>query len=440
MVEHQNIEWKEQWHDEYIKWVCGFANAQGGKIYIGINDKGIVTGITDSKKLLEDIPNKVKDILGVLVDVNLKTKNKLTYLEIVVEAYPHPVSYRGQYFYRSGSTKQELRGAALDKFLLRKQGMRWDSVPQPYATIKELSKAAFDLFRKKATNTKRLPPEILKEKNETLIEKLHLKTDSHHLKRAALLLFHPDPEKYVTGAYIKIGYFNTDDELAYQDEVHGHVLEQVDKAMDLLLTKYLKATISYKGVNRIEQYPMPEPALREALINAIAHKDYSSGNPIQISVYDNKVILWNEGQLPDDWTIEHLKTKHPSVPYNPDVANAFFRAGFIEAWGRGTIRIINECKKAKTQPPIFKYDLSGFVVEFSYQRKNSTQPIGNGLTSSIEENILSFIKENSDTTITELALRTSIPERTIERYIKKLRDDNKLTRTGSKKSGIWKIS
>ena len=69
--ESQNVEWKETWHDEYLKWVCGFANAKGGKIYIGKNDKGVVIGVDSATKLMEDIPNKVRDILGIIVDVNL---------------------------------------------------------------------------------------------------------------------------------------------------------------------------------------------------------------------------------------------------------------------------------------------------------------------------------------------------------------------------------
>jgi len=118
MTENQNVEWKENWQDEYIKWICGFANAHGGKLTIGVNDEGVATGIPNVHKLLEDIPNKVRDILGIIVDVNLKIDKDIEYLEIVVEPYPYPVSYKGQYHYRSGSTKQELKGAALDKFLL----------------------------------------------------------------------------------------------------------------------------------------------------------------------------------------------------------------------------------------------------------------------------------------------------------------------------------
>ena len=215
MKESQNIEWKESWQDEYIKWICGFANANRGTLYIGKEDKGKVTGISDAGKLLKDIPNKVRDILGIMIDVNLITEKGKDILEIIAEPYPYPVSYKGQYHYRSGSTKQELKGAALDKFLLRKQGKHWDGVPVPHVFVKDLDDRAFEYFRKKAAKSKRLTSEVLEEKNDILIEKLHL-TDNQYLKRAAVLLFHPDPEKFVTGAYVKIGYFKTDDDLLFQ--------------------------------------------------------------------------------------------------------------------------------------------------------------------------------------------------------------------------------
>ena len=166
--ENQNLEWKESWRDEYLKWICGFANAQGGKIYVGKNDKGVVIGIDDAKKLLEDIPNKVKDILGIMVDVNLYSQSQKSYIEIIVEPYPYPVSYKGQYHYRSGSTKQELKGAALDKFLLQKQGKRWDSFVVPGISISNLSVSAFDYFRKNAIKSKRLDQDVLKESNKIL--------------------------------------------------------------------------------------------------------------------------------------------------------------------------------------------------------------------------------------------------------------------------------
>jgi ATP-dependent DNA helicase RecG len=172
------------------------------------------------------------------------------------------------------------------------------------------------------------------------------------LKRAALLLFHPDPEKFVTGAYIKIGYFESDSDLRFQDEIHGNLFEQVEKTMELLFTKYIKAMISYEDMYRVETYEYPKEAVREAIHNAVAHKDYTGGTPIQISVYKDKIMIWNYGQLPENWTIEKLQEKHSSVPHNPDISNAFFRIGYIEAWGRGIWKMNEQCRAAGLPNPL----------------------------------------------------------------------------------------
>jgi len=161
MKETQHIEWKESWRDEYLRWICGFANAEGGVLVIGRNDKGEAVGVKNAPRLLQEIPNKVRDILGIMVDVNLIEEAGKEILEIVVEPYPSPISYKGEYHYRSGSTKQELKGAALDRFLLRKQGRHWDSVPVPYVTLADLDDRPLDYFRKSAEHSGRLSSAIL---------------------------------------------------------------------------------------------------------------------------------------------------------------------------------------------------------------------------------------------------------------------------------------
>jgi ATP-dependent DNA helicase RecG len=270
--ESQNIEFKVSWRDEYLKWICGFANAYGGTLYIGKDDSGNVVDLNEAEKLLEDIPNKVKDVLGILVDVNLHQSEEGKFIEIHVEQYPYPVNYKGQYHYRSGSTKQELKGAALDKFLLQKKGKRWDGVPVPNVSSIDLKQEAFDFFRKRAFRSQRIDEESLTDNNEHLIENLQLK-EGKFLKRASILLFHSNPEKYITGAYIKIGFFESDSDLRFQDEIHGNLFKQIEKTTELLFTKYIKALISYEGLNRVETYEYPKEAIREALLNAIAHKD-----------------------------------------------------------------------------------------------------------------------------------------------------------------------
>lgn len=362
--ESQNIEWKLTWKEEYFKWVCGFANAQGGRLFIGKDDHGKVHNLDDAGKLMEDIPNQARDLLGLMVDVNQYTEDGKDYLEIVVEPYPFPISLRGKYYYRSGSTLQELKGVALTKFLLQRQGKKWDGIPVPQVSVSDLKNETIEFFRKKVLKSNRLEPEDLEGTNQELLESLNLfQEDDKMLKRAAVMIFHPNPEKYITGSSIKIGFFESDDDLKFQDEVKGNLIEQAETALSLLKTKYGKAIVSYSEGNREETYTFPEEAIREALYNAIAHKDYSSGIPIQISVYPDKIIFWNEGHLPENWTVGKLAEKHPSTPYHPDIANTFFRVGYIEAWGRGTIKIINACKAHRIAPPIFSYNPPDFQLE-----------------------------------------------------------------------------
>jgi ATP-dependent DNA helicase RecG len=427
--ETQAIEWKESWRDEYIHWICGFANAQGGRLIIGKNDKSAVLGVANAKKLLEDIPNKIRDILGIIVDVNLRIEQGKELLEILVEPYPYPISYKGEYHYRSGSTKQELKGAALDKFLLQKQGKHWDGVPVPRVGVADFKEESFDIFRAKAAKSGRVSDEILAESNDLLVDNLNLK-DGNYLKRAAVLLFHHNPEKWVVGAYIKIGYFRTDADLLYQDDIHGSLFVQAEKAMDLLLTKYLRAAISYEGIGRIERFPFPKAALREALLNAIVHKDYSSGAPIQISVYENKIYFWNDGQLPENWTVEQLLLKHASKPFNPLIANAFFRAGMIESWGRGIEKINRECKLAGVPVPEYRTDVSGLMVKFNAQTT---------LTEKTPDQIVASLSADGSLSIAELAKQIGKSTSAVERALRKLRKTGAIERIGPDKGGHWVV-
>ncbi len=211
-VENQHTEWKSSWRDEYLKWICGFANAEGGTLVIGRNDNGHVTGISDAQRLLELLPNKVRDLLGILVEVNLRAEGGKEYLEIEVGAHPNPISYKGEYYQRSGSTNQLLKGAALDRFLLRRYGRTWDGSPLPGVSVSDLSSAGLCRFRQLAERSGRLGAAALKEPDEALLDKLKL-TEGDYLKRAAVLLFHPDPERFVTGASVKVGYFASESDL-----------------------------------------------------------------------------------------------------------------------------------------------------------------------------------------------------------------------------------
>jgi len=236
--ESQHIEWKTIWKDEYLKWVCGFANADGGSMFIGIDDVGRVVGIENAKKLLEDLPNKIRDVLGIVAKVNLQSRDDKQFIEIEIEPYTTPISYGGHYYYRSGSTIQDLKGPALEKLLLKKMGKKWDGVIAPDFSLDDLSPEAFEIFRKKARKSKRVPEEDLNESDENLLQSLGLFSNSE-LKRAAIIAFGKNPEQLITGAYVKIGFFRTHTDLLYQDEIHGSLFAQVEKTMDLFKGNHL---------------------------------------------------------------------------------------------------------------------------------------------------------------------------------------------------------
>ena len=437
MAESQNIEYKTVWKDEYLKWICGFANAQGGTIFIGKDDDGNIVGVNNAKKLLEELPNKITTVLGIVADVNLHETAMGDYIEIAVEPQLNPVSCKGEYYYRSGSTKQELKGAALDQFLLGKQGKHWDGVPVPNVTIEDLKTETFDFFRKKGIKSNRLNDDVLTDSNELLLANLKL-TDGKYLKRAALLLFHPDPEKFVTNAYIKIGYFESDSDLRYQDEIHGNLFEQVEKTMDLLFTKYIKAMISYDGIYRVETFEYPKEAIREALHNAVAHKDYTGATPIQISVYNDKIMIWNYGRLPENWTIDTLQKKHSSVPHNPDISNAFFRIGYIEAWGRGIRKMNEQCAAAGLPQPLYYYESSGFWVVFRKNTLNEEDLRAKGLNERQIKAVL-YVKEKGQITNKEYQVINETNRRTALRDLDDLCKQGILERMGELKSTYYTI-
>lgn len=441
MSENQNIEWKESWRDEYLKWICGFANAQGGKIYIGMDDNGVVIGVSDSKRLLEDIPNKVRDILGIIVDVNLLTENEKDYIEIRINPSSYPVNYKGEYHYRSGSTKQLLRGAVLTEFLLSKTGYKWDSVPVDDVTVEDLDKESFDIFRREALRSGRMTEADLNMSNEQLLNSLGL-LERGKLKRAAILLFHRNPEKWVTGAYIKIGYFGEGSDLRYQDEIHGSLFIQADRVIELIYLKYMKAVISYDNMIRIEKYPLPKEGVREAVYNAIIHSNYAALVPIQIRIHEDAVYISIDCVFPVGWTVETLMERHRSQPYNPNIANAFFRAGYVETWGRGIEKICETCIKHGVPRPEYTLHSEDIMLKFipfmsAKIPKGQNGTLDGTLNGTLEEKILYVISQSPRVTQMQIAQELNCSERKVKRLMKKMQDEGSIERIGGRRSGQW---
>lgn len=445
MPENQNTEWKSKWKDEYLEWICGYANAQGGKIYIGCDDSGNAIGTPNSHKLLEDIPNKIRDALGIVVGVNLLNDKDKEYIEIDVPPYPIGISCKGIYYYRSGSTRQVLTGPALEAFLMRKRGATWDNLPLPAFSLEDVNDELLGRFKQWGIKKGRIDQSVLDEPKKILMEKLHLMNGSY-LTNAAMLLFSKEPEKWQLGAYIKLGYFETDADLLYQDEIHGSILEQIDKVVELVHLKYMKAKISYVGMQRIERYFVPEEALREAILNAICHKQYQSGVPVQISIYEDRLYIANCGCLPENWTQENLMQKHASRPYNPNIAHVLYLAGFIESWGRGIEKICSSCEREGLPLPDYTINPGDIMILFKAPKDRIVHSVTREVTEKVtdqltdtELQILGLIEEDPAYTSSVLAEKLSLSRKTIALWLKKLKEKNIIERIGSDRKGYWKI-
>lgn len=183
------------------------------------------------------------------------------------------------------------------------------------------------------------------------------------------------------------------------------------------------------------------------LLNAIAHKDYAASIPIQISVYDHKVMIWNAGPLPFDWSLAQLLDKHSSQPANPDIARAFFLAGLIESWGRGIELIRNTCLDYGSPAPIFSCDGTGLWVEFPFSavarigKPSVKTPVETPVETPVKTPvaILKCLTANPAMTLVEVANEIGKSVCAVERASTKLVTAGKLRHSGARKNGRWEV-
>lgn len=431
MSETQNIEYKSSWHDDYLKWICGFTNAQGGKIYIGKDDNGNVIGVEDYKKLMDEIPNKIKNNLGITAEVNLLQEDGKHYIEIIVQPYSVPISLRGRYYYRSGSVKQELTGNSLNEFLLKRVGQTWDNVIEPRATFTDIDEKAVKAYLVMSQEKGRLP-DVEGLTTEEIFEKLRL-SENGQLKRAAIVLFGKDPCRFYPNVFVKIGRFVKDDaDLRFQEVEEGNIIVLLRNVLEQLIQKFLIRNIEFEGMYRIETPEYPMPALREMLLNAMVHRNYM-GSFTQIRVYNDKILIWNDGGLPEGISVEALKRTHFSKPRNLLIADVCFKGGLIDSWGRGTLRIIDTCKEAGLPDPELTEQDGGFLVTLFKNNLTEERLKKLGLNERQISAIL-FYRTKGEITSSEYAEKYSVSDRTARTDLAELVDKELLLKQGDYKT------
>ena len=434
MSEQQNIEYKQSWHDDYLKIIVGFANSQGGTFYIGKNDNGKVVGVADHARLLETLPNKIRDLLGIMPQVNRLEESGLHFIEIVTLPYAVPISLRGNYYIRVGSTTQELKSNALTEFLLRKTGKTWDDVTEPSASLNDIDAGAVERFLKAAKKSGRLP-DVEGLSLSELLEKLRL-LEEGRIKRAAIVLFGKDPGRFYPNMVVKIGRFRTNDyDLLFQETAEGNLIHLLQDVPEILNKKFFVKPVHFEGLLRIEKGEYPVAALREMLLNALVHRDYM-GSTVQIRMYDDRFSIWNEGMLPQGLTLEALKQQHSSRPRNPVLADVCFKGGYIDAWGSGTLKIINSCRDAGLPEPEIKEKDGGIMVTLFKDIYQET--LLNVYNLNYRQKLaLSVWKEEGEITTGKYQQKFGVTDRTARRDLTELVALGLLEKTGDKKSSKY---
>ena len=458
--ENQNIEWKETWHDEYLKWINGYANAQGGRLYIGYDDNGNIVGMDSKtvKKLLVDLPNKITNKMYILPEVNLDDEEKGT-IEIVVSKYENMVTLNGHAYYRYGSVMREFTDREYEKFYLKSVGLTWDAVACEDISPKQLDKTAIDLFREKAFKSGRMTMEQLDIPDELLLKKIGAVDKKGKVTRAGVIAFYGDPEEIIPGNYFRIAKIGLDNDIAYDDNTSGPLILQVDRMVELAYQKYMIGLYKIQSdlINRKHYIVYPD-TFRELLLNACIHKEISRCIPVSIRVWNDRVSISNNGKMPPELnSTEKLYEAHESFPINTHLARIFYLAGMIEAWGSGFDKIRKDCERNNACLPEYHTDGNFIIMTCRtndlYDELLDTAGIGRSLcdvsTAYLPSNqirlmgkqkkVFQYIENNPGRSITELCQGLNMTRPQVKNALKELVAKEKIEHCGANKNGGYFI-
>ncbi|MCF6158692.1 MAG: transcriptional regulator [wastewater metagenome] len=358
--ETEVIEFKENLNESFYKNIAAFANAEGGFILLGIDKNGQIKGMDSSSRFLEDLTNRIVNKLSVYPDIETYDTKGKRVIMVKVSRSSYPVSYEGRYYERVGNTTREMMPDKLQ--ILFSRGKPWDSLSGEFS-LKEIDVQTVQSFVNLAVETNRLSDASLNESPEMLLEKLDLLSEGKPTN-GAVLLFWKNPQKYFINLCVRIGRFKTETTIIDDKWLKGNLFQQFEETI-ATLKQLISVRYEIKGIQREDIWDYPIPVLREAVLNALIHRDYFNvANFILIKVYDDRIWVSNPGGLPEGITVDELKRPHKSYVRNPLIAKVFYLAGYIEHYGSGTVRMMEWMREAGLPEPDFKEEMGGFSVYF----------------------------------------------------------------------------
>ena len=456
--ESKNVEYKLTLPDKsekYIKTIVAFANSQGGKLIIGVDDKTHqVVGVDDDNlfRLMDGIANAVSDscVPQIIPDIEPQTIDGKTVIVVTVEVgknRPYYLKSKGKEngtYIRVAGTSRQAYPEKIKELEMEGARISWDELTcVGYPVIEEdIDKLCGDIerFREKTGM------EAKKVKKEQLINwKILKQSEGQLLATNAYALLTSD---YFPFAKTQCAVFKGIGRTVFLDkrEFDGPVYEQIEKAVDFVLRNIrLGATI--EGLVRKEKYELPPEAIREMIVNAHCHRNFLYESCIQVAVYDDRLEVTSPGGLYNGLTYEELMSGHSRIR-NKGIANVFSQMGLVESWGSGIRRILDAAKDYDLAEPVFQEFDNMFRVELfrsvspMYHRRNIGETSEKHRICELndtQEKILELLSEDSKLSAAKLSEKIGIASRNIEMNIKTLKDKGILIRHGSPKNGYWEI-
>lgn len=363
--ENQTVEYKESWHEKYLEWICGYANAKGGTLYVGIEDgTKRPVGIKNPNKLMEDIPNTIRNTMGIVADVALLKKSGKDVIRVKVKPSAFPVSYHGGFHYRTGSVKMQLTGPALTQFLMEKSGMQWDAA------------ATFGGFRRSEHAFTALMARYYKERKvkfaDSDFESFGLEFPDGRLTNTGALMSDDCPLTHSrvfctrwNGLTMASGVMDTKDTQEYA----GGILSLLSYSEDFVR---INSKHRWKKLprTRAEFVEYPERAVHEALVNALIHRDYLiTGSEVHVDMFDDRLEITSPGGMPDGRQLSGCDIHNiPSVRRNKLLADICERLRVMERRGSGFKKILEDYERIAFNPakrmPVIEAETTYFRIVF----------------------------------------------------------------------------
>ncbi len=436
-----------------LKTLCAFLNGKGGTVLIGVTDDKKLIGQQVCDNTYQTIANEITKIEPAanisVIPVHINDDKYIIALQ-TQQGLHAPYIYDGRPYQRVLSTTSQMSQHHYEQLLISRGQLNhsWEKYAAKNYLIDDLDRNMILGVVRKAVESKRLPEESLRQDISQLLEALQLYHDSSLINASVVLFgtkFLPDYSQ----CQLKMARFKgtTRHEFLDSDLIYGNVFELLEKGT-LFIKRHLPvaAKVIPDKLERVETPLIPFNATREALINALCHRDYSiNGGSIGLGIYDDRMEIFNDGGLPQGVTIEKIKTGF-SKPRNHLIADILFRCNLIEKWGRGIQEIIRSCMAAGDPEPEFYTDQVEFKVIFKFPK--TINPVVQDLTAQRDQltprqrNIVEILSKSGELNIKGIhqLLNEDITERTLRRDLVTLRSLGLVDMSGHTHAVVWGIT